>query len=596
MIFSTSLWVCLACGGLTAGSTSSPSSELDAMIRDAIETFQPVWLPPRDGMRGLSVVVDAVGGEPAGVERRAADEMALLTAAHLAHLIQKADGRAVMARLDDRPRPAKVPSGEDWISHLCRETGAHFIVGIRYSTVCPPTPAPAKGWPYPRIQQAMASGLGASDVVTGEYLPDRIPDIRITLPMPAGGEDRRHRHVDWAEKVFKALAPCVKENHETLDAARARRWPHPPARREKPSFDSIEEFLHHQVGAVARSIWPQGALPVSRAAWFATMLRRTALSDNTAIYYAPQVTLDGDTVVAGGATSVPTFLPTLEIALHALGVRNVRSEMRLLPDNQRLGGKLFGVCLATTALTFQEPTELATRQTQLLYGELLFLLDREPGFFLVQAGDGYHGWVREESIRLLDREPFQARSRARQGALLANLELPMLRVPRGSRLPILRASASAIDLLGPDDSVIQAPPDKVRPIDEGDRLEIRAKTALTLQYMPYVFSGRSPVGPDCSGMVTNVCEDEGTPVARDAAQQFLSGKLVATHWYRDDIRAGDRVYFVDVTGKISHTGIAITPTHFVHSSPPCVQISSLKPGDRLYRKEWDERFLGAKRP
>lgn len=591
-----SLCVCAVGVLLAAGAKSTPSPELDAMIHEAIDTFQTIWMPPRNEMRRLSVVIDAVGGFPAGAEQRACDEMALLTTAHLAHLIQKADGRAVMARLDDRPRPATAPSGEDWIDHLCRETRAHFIVEIQYPNTRPAIQKPASGWPYPHLQKAMADALAVADVCTDERRANGTLAIRMMLPMPPTGRDRRHWHIDWAERVFRALAGCVKEDRAALDAARAKRWPDSPTRGEKPTFDSIEEFHHHQVSTMARAVWPEGDLPLSKASWFAGILRRVSLSDTTAIYYRPNLTVDGDTVVIGGATNVPTFLRTMEIALRTVGIRSIRNEMGVLPDKKRLGGELFGVCTATTALTFQEPTELAMRQTQLLYGELLFLLDREAGFYLVQAGDGYHGWVREESIRLLDRRQFQARSQARQGALLGNLELANLRVPRGSRLPILKESGSTVELLAPDDGTIQAPRAEVRPIDDTDRLESRARTALTLQYMPYVFSGRSPVGPDCSGMVTNVCEDEGTPVARDAAQQFLSGKLVATHWYRDDIRAGDRVYFVDVTGKISHTGIAITPTHFVHASPPCVQISSLRPGDRLYRAEWDERFLGAKRP
>jgi cell wall-associated NlpC family hydrolase len=104
------------------------------------------------------------------------------------------------------------------------------------------------------------------------------------------------------------------------------------------------------------------------------------------------------------------------------------------------------------------------------------------------------------------------------------------------------------------------------------------------------------VGIDCSGLVGNLMEREGQAPARDAAQQFLSGKLVGTPWYRDAIRAGDRLYFINASGKISHTGIAMSPTHFIHSSPPGVQINSLRKGDRLYSAHWDETFLGAKRP
>ena len=62
------------------------------------------------------------------------------------------------------------------------------------------------------------------------------------------------------------------------------------------------------------------------------------------------------------------------------------------------------------------------------------------------------------------------------------------------------------------------------------------------------------------------------------AAQFEVGRPVNT----SELLPGDRLYFIDNYGKIFHTGIAITPTHFVHSSPPAVQISSLRKGDRLY--------------
>jgi len=101
---------------------------------------------------------------------------------------------------------------------------------------------------------------------------------------------------------------------------------------------------------------------------------------------------------------------------------------------------------------------------------------------------------------------------------------------------------------------------------------------------------------DCSGMVRNVCGQTGLAMARDAAQQFLHGRLVATRWHTDGIRAGDILYFIDATGKIFHTGIAISPTHFVHCSPPEVQISSLAKGDRLYLEHYAKAFFAAKRP
>ena len=86
------------------------------------------------------------------------------------------------------------------------------------------------------------------------------------------------------------------------------------------------------------------------------------------------------------------------------------------------------------------------------------------------------------------------------------------------------------------------------------------RSALATLYTPYVFGGRSLDGPDCSGLVSNVCLQQGLPLPRDAGQQFLTGTLVATFWYRDAIQPGDHLYFINNTGKIYHTGIALSAT------------------------------------
>jgi cell wall-associated NlpC family hydrolase len=143
---------------------------------------------------------------------------------------------------------------------------------------------------------------------------------------------------------------------------------------------------------------------------------------------------------------------------------------------------------------------------------------------------------------------------------------------------------------------IEMPASAVRVLDDEADLSGRACAALDLLHTPYVFGGRSPFGLDCSGLITNVCQQEDIPIARDAAQQVLAGRLVATPGYRDAMRAGDRVYFINERGKVFHAGIALSSSYFVHCAPPGVQISSLEPGDRLYSEHWQRSFFAAKRP
>jgi len=124
----------------------------------------------------------------------------------------------------------------------------------------------------------------------------------------------------------------------------------------------------------------------------------------------------------------------------------------------------------------------------------------------------------------------------------------------------------------------------------------RVAAALELLYVPYVFGARSPLGVDCSGLVTSAWMRDGRTPARDVWQQAFAGELVATAWHRTNIRAGDQLFFIRDSGKLYHTAIALDATHFVHSSPPCVLISSFDPHDPLYEEEYERYFFMAKRP
>jgi cell wall-associated NlpC family hydrolase len=270
--------------------------------------------------------------------------------------------------------------------------------------------------------------------------------------------------------------------------------------------------------------------------------------------------------------------------------------MRLLPDQAALGERWFGACRVSMAMTYREPRAGSFPQSQLLFGEPVFLLDRADGFLLLQAGDGYWGWVREEAIERMDRSTFRPFAGHRKAVFIEDARIEGVSLPRGASLPLVAKTEDHVTVLTPGGGRLSVPAGQVREVDLQAAMERRAEAALRMLHTPYVFGGRSPLGPDCSGIITNLCEQEGLPIARDAAQQVLSGKLVGTRWHRDDIRAGDRLYFLNGNGKVFHAGIALSPTHFVHAAPPEVQISSLRPGDRLYSDHWDRAFLAAKRP
>ncbi|WP_243450352.1 C40 family peptidase [Desulfosporosinus sp. Sb-LF] len=109
--------------------------------------------------------------------------------------------------------------------------------------------------------------------------------------------------------------------------------------------------------------------------------------------------------------------------------------------------------------------------------------------------------------------------------------------------------------------------------------------ALSLQGVPYVFGGTSRSGFDCSGYTQYVFNGSGTSLPRTAGEQFNVGSSVN----RNELQAGDLVFFTTYAPGASHVGIYIGGGRFVHASNSGVRTTSL--GDSYYAG----RYLGARR-
>lgn len=111
--------------------------------------------------------------------------------------------------------------------------------------------------------------------------------------------------------------------------------------------------------------------------------------------------------------------------------------------------------------------------------------------------------------------------------------------------------------------------------------------ALDLRGVPYRNGGADPAGFDCSGLVAFVFAEHGLAMPRQTSAQYRVGARVA----RQDIRAGDLLFFSTVAPGASHVGIAIDDDEFVHapSSGGVVRV------ERLTLPYWQRRFVGARR-
>jgi hypothetical protein len=576
----------------------------DPAIRRAIEEYQPPWLPNQADLRGTVVAIDPSGGGAKDATQRPWDDLALMTGAHLYHLVTHAGGVPVMTRADNRP--AQAPGAEAAaLRQACTQHTADVAVTIEFAA------ASGGGEVLPladdKLSRVLAQCLGdalAVKVGGNERLKGRpssgpgAPGAQLRLIGPeesAASLERKTYHRGSAERVYRGIASFVRAQRGALAGLRVQRFGGADPGSAGPVPYLPGQTWEEELAQTARRIWPEENLPIQKATWFCDMFRQVALSDRTTVYLKPRITVEGGTVVIGGATNVAVMRDAVADALRAVGVENVCNEMRLLPEEGRLGDQRFGVCTAPTALTFAEPSEAAGLQSQLLYGEPLLLLDHDAGHYLVHGGDGYWGWVREDGVRTMSAREFEQYTGAKRAVLLRDFDLSDRRAVQGSTLPIAATKGNDVTLLCPDGGAFDVAAEDVRLEDDPNTAGERAAKALNFLYRPYVFGGVSPLGLDCSGLVGNVCAQTGLAMARDASKQFLHGRLVATRWHRDGLRAGDLLYFINSSGRIFHVGIALSPTHFVHSAPPEVQINSLRPGDRLYSEYRARSFFAAKR-
>lgn len=132
----------------------------------------------------------------------------------------------------------------------------------------------------------------------------------------------------------------------------------------------------------------------------------------------------------------------------------------------------------------------------------------------------------------------------------------------------------------------EAAPDATIPAEGLEGYTLRS-TALALRGAPYRTGGTTPNGFDCSGFVQYVYGRHGVTMPRETREQFRIGRSIR----RDELAAGDLVFFSTVAPGASHVGIAIDREQFVHapSTRGVVRV------ERLSADYWNRRFVGARR-
>jgi cell wall-associated NlpC family hydrolase len=113
--------------------------------------------------------------------------------------------------------------------------------------------------------------------------------------------------------------------------------------------------------------------------------------------------------------------------------------------------------------------------------------------------------------------------------------------------------------------------------------------ALNYLGIRYRFGGASPdTGFDCSGLVTYTAERSlGLKLPRSAAEMAQQGISVS----KNELKAGDLVFFNTLGRRYSHVGIYLGDDRFVHSpsSGGVVRV------ENMAMTYWTKRYNGARR-
>lgn len=101
----------------------------------------------------------------------------------------------------------------------------------------------------------------------------------------------------------------------------------------------------------------------------------------------------------------------------------------------------------------------------------------------------------------------------------------------------------------------------------------------------YHYGGMSTSGFDCSGFVQYVYHENGINLPRSTVEQFEKGKKIDLN----DAKPGDLVFFKIYRNRISHVGIFISKSRFIHAPSWGKRVGYAD----MNLEYWQKSFVGA---
>lgn len=263
---------------------------------------------------------------------------------------------------------------------------------------------------------------------------------------------------------------------------------------------------------------------------------------------------------------------------------------------------------------YSAPSADADVTTQAIYGNTVMQTKPNPapkqnvpeGWMFIKMADDYTGWTQRNGFLPLDEKEDYAGKEKRVVTVAnraANVyreadvtkHAPVLVLPFETPLEVVSAPKNEgerwiqVRLVDGQQAWVQRGDVQDR---TGKALTVDQAIALAKQFLgvTYTWGGTSSFGYDCSGFTQMLERQRGITMPRDAdVQAAWTGSVTVK---REDLKAGDLLYFGSSAKDITHTGMYIGNGEFIHDTThdhPMVQIS------RLADQPWTKLLVVARR-
>jgi gamma-D-glutamyl-L-lysine dipeptidyl-peptidase len=223
----------------------------------------------------------------------------------------------------------------------------------------------------------------------------------------------------------------------------------------------------------------------------------------------------------------------------------------------------FAICLMSVVPVRAMPDDRSEQVTQLLFGEMVQVLEKSSKWVLVQlVSDNYQGWVSKGQVTWISNE--ESTDLQNQIHWVSN-DLVQVLHNRTKDLSFLVSAGSSF--YNCTDNCFELQGDSYQFLGNMSLIsDFKPQTvvnnAMLFLQTPYLWGGKSALGIDCSGLTQLAYKMAGKNIHRDASQQATQGEMI--HLMHEAL-PGDLLFFDNEEGDIIHVGIMIDDQHIIHA-------------------------------